>query len=183
MPHIHNENGQHDHTASAFIVRIDPKDETPRILLHMHKKYGTLLQPGGHIELHENPWQAVLHEVIEETGYELSQLGLLQPPYVPKINLTNGVIHPFPICHNTHWGDSEHTHKHTDISYLFITEEEPNGVPNEDESSDLRWVTLEELEAFKDEEVASIAREVSRAAFQIVKDDEWYYVPLSKFES
>jgi 8-oxo-dGTP diphosphatase len=66
MAHIHTKPGQHDFTASAFIIRIDtPK---PKVLLHMHKKLGVLLQPGGHIELNENPWQAVHHEIEEETG-------------------------------------------------------------------------------------------------------------------
>ena len=65
MPHIHTKPGQHDHTVSAFIVRLDGKQ--PRILLHRHKKSGVYMQFGGHIELHENPWQAISHELLEES--------------------------------------------------------------------------------------------------------------------
>lgn len=77
MPHIHTQPGQHDHTASAFIIRTDGTE--PRILFHMHKKIKKLMQPGGHVELHETPWQAVVHEIEEEAGYEISQLKILQP--------------------------------------------------------------------------------------------------------
>ena len=181
MPHIHTEKGQHDHTASAFILKHDIKKNEFRILLHMHKKYGKLLQPGGHIELHESPWEAILHELVEETGYNLSQLSILQPESTHVRKLTNAVVHPVPLCHNTHWADEEHTHKHTDISYLFITTEEPEGLPGEDESADLRWVTLEELEAFDDSEVSSISREVSRVALKIAYKDEWWNHSLAEF--
>lgn len=46
MAHIHTNPGEHDLTASAFIVRDD--FAKPRLMLHMHKKLGVLLQPGGH---------------------------------------------------------------------------------------------------------------------------------------
>ena len=77
MPHIHTEKGQHDHTASAFTLKHDIKKNEFRILLHMHKKYGKLLQPGGHIELHESPWEAILHELVEETGYLAKEMKVL----------------------------------------------------------------------------------------------------------
>ena len=36
MPHINTKPGQHDFTASAFIVRLDRSE--PQVLLHLHKK-------------------------------------------------------------------------------------------------------------------------------------------------
>lgn len=53
MPHIHTEPGQHDHTASAYIVRLDEAE--PALILHRHKILGQYLQFGGHVELDENP--------------------------------------------------------------------------------------------------------------------------------
>jgi hypothetical protein len=49
MAHIHTEPGQHDFTASAFIIRLDRLDERgqPKLLLHKHKKLHKLLQFGG----------------------------------------------------------------------------------------------------------------------------------------
>jgi len=63
MAHIHTQPGQHDHTASAYIVRTD--FDEPKIMLHLHRKIGKYLQFGGHVELHETPWQAVVHELRE----------------------------------------------------------------------------------------------------------------------
>lgn len=77
MAHIHTEPGQHDHTASGFIVRTDTPE--PTLILHRHKKTGKYMQFGGHIELDETPWQAVRHELMEESGYDLSDLQILQP--------------------------------------------------------------------------------------------------------
>jgi len=53
MSHIHTNPGEHDQTVSAFIIRTDTAE--PELLLHVHKKLGVLLQPGGHIELNETP--------------------------------------------------------------------------------------------------------------------------------
>ena len=38
------------------------------VVLHLHKRLGIWLQPGGHIDSGETPWQAALHETREETG-------------------------------------------------------------------------------------------------------------------
>lgn len=72
MPHIHEGDGQHDLTAGAFIIRFD-QDE-PKGLLHFHRKLHKLLPIGGHVELNESPWQAIAHELDEESGYSMSQL-------------------------------------------------------------------------------------------------------------
>jgi 8-oxo-dGTP pyrophosphatase MutT (NUDIX family) len=51
-------------TATAFVVH------DAKIALHWHKKVKAWLPPGGHIEPNEDPVQAVLREVLEETGLE-----------------------------------------------------------------------------------------------------------------
>ena len=71
MPHIHTLPGEHDATASAYIVRTDLGE--PAIMLHRHKKLDTMLQFGGHVELHENPLEAIAHELREESGYDFRQ--------------------------------------------------------------------------------------------------------------
>ena len=157
MAHIHTEPGQHDHTASAFIVRIDETE--PRVLLHMHKKLGVLLQPGGHVELSETPWQAVLHEITEETGYDISQFRLLQPKLRIK-SIGGAVLHPQPLVHNTHHFDPAGIHKHTDVSYAFVTDEYPSGQPDDGESLDQRWLSLREIEALPDDEIYQNVRDI-----------------------
>ena len=49
-------------TVTGFVVDGD------RTMLHWHKKLQIWLPPGGHIDANEDPIQAVLREVREETG-------------------------------------------------------------------------------------------------------------------
>ena len=107
MPHIHTQDGQHDITVSAYIVRM--QDDEPLVLVHMHRKLGKLMQAGGHIELAETPWAALAHELAEETGYQLNELSVLQPTkQLPT--LEHAVIHPVPLLVNTHRVNAEHYH-------------------------------------------------------------------------
>jgi len=73
-------------TVSGFVV------EAGATLLHWHRKNGMWLPPGGHIEPDEDPVQAVLREVREETGVTAEVVGTgerfgfgtpaqLPPPY------------------------------------------------------------------------------------------------------
>lgn len=142
MPHIHTEPGQHDHTASAYIVRTDGAE--PRILFHLHKKLHKYIQIGGHIELNETPWQAITHEIAEESGYAMSQLSILQPP-VRITELPGADLHPQPVYHNTHHFNT--THFHTDIAYAFVTTQDPTNTIGDGESSNLVWLTKDELAA------------------------------------
>jgi 8-oxo-dGTP pyrophosphatase MutT (NUDIX family) len=179
MAHIHTNPGEHDHTASAFIVRTDTAE--PQLLLHVHKKLGVLLQPGGHVELYETPWQAIAHELEEEAGYELSQLKLLQPPTRIK-HLDNAILHPQPIVQNTHNFDPAGNHKHTDVSYAFVTQSEPLHTPGEGETTTLRWVTLAELESLKaPSEIFENVRQIGRFVLTQILDD-WEEVSTSHFE-
>lgn len=140
MPHIHTEPGQHDITASAWIFRKD--DGELRVLVHMHRKHGKLMQIGGHVELDETPWQTLAHEIPEESGYRLDELKILQPlADVPKI--TDATVHPVPVLSNTHLvGDG---HYHSDYCYAFMANDIPQALPAEGESRDLRWLTPDEL--------------------------------------
>ena len=159
MAHIHTEPGEHDLTASGFIVRADFPE--PRLLLHMHKKLHVLLQPGGHVELTENPWQAIEHELLEETGYTFDELQVLQPKDRLK-SITNATLHPVPVVVNTHNFDTEGLHRHTDMSFAFVAKGEPRQLPGEGESSDIRWVSSEELAVLPSAEIFENVREIGK---------------------
>lgn len=140
MPHIHTKQGQHDSTVSAWIFR-EVEGEL-RVLVHMHRRLGKLMQTGGHVELDETPWQTVAHELKEEAGYDLTELDVLQPnAVVPRI--AGAAVHPVPVLANTHMVDSGHYH--SDYCYAFMAKDEPLGKPAEGESNDLRWLTVDEL--------------------------------------
>ncbi len=97
---------------SALIARTGGVE--PELILHKHKLLNKYLQFGGHVELDENPWQAIIHEVAEESGYSMDQLRVLQP--VSRLRKVNGVAaHPYPVSLLTHkFGELDHYH--TDIA-------------------------------------------------------------------
>lgn len=50
-------------TATALL-----RNQKGEFLLHKHRKLGCWLPPGGHLEDNEEPQDAVMREVREETG-------------------------------------------------------------------------------------------------------------------
>jgi 8-oxo-dGTP pyrophosphatase MutT (NUDIX family) len=56
-------------TATGFIIYNN------YTLLHWHKKVNAWLPPGGHINKNEDPVQAVIREISEETGIKVSVVG------------------------------------------------------------------------------------------------------------
>lgn len=149
MPHIHTNPGEHDTTTSAYIVRM--QDDEPVVLVHMHRKFQKLMQAGGHIELTETPWAALAHELVEETGYTLGELSVLQPN-AHRVTVANAVTHPTPFLVNTHKISADHYH--TDLCYAFVARTTAAASPAEGESQDLRWLTMAELKAAVDDGTA-----------------------------
>jgi len=131
MAHIHE---KIDFTASVFIVR------DGKVLLHKHKRLGIWLQPGGHIELDEDPVQAVLREAKEETGLEIELVGE-QPQQFETIYNTRVLMTPRFM--NRHFFDADHTHEHVDLVY-FARAKAGEPVAEED-AAPVRWMSKEEL--------------------------------------
>jgi 8-oxo-dGTP pyrophosphatase MutT (NUDIX family) len=142
MTHIHTLPGQHDLTASALIFRTD--QSPPRVLLHMHKKLQQWMQMGGHVELHETPWAAVIREIREESGYEPDQLRLLQPAHTITDLEDVSVAHPVPFVFGTHpYGDEDHYH--IDTLFVMVADAEPRHKVAADESETLHLFTRQEV--------------------------------------
>ena len=160
MAHIHTLPGQHDHTASGIIVRIDFKD--PKLLLHRHRLLGKYLQFGGHVELDENPWQTIIRELREESGYELTQLRILQPKERLK-RLTGTKMHPVPLIVDTHNFNDEHLH--TDIKFVFVTDEPPKHKISSSESDDFKLLTRKELSMLTNEDTFEDIIEIGKYIF------------------
>lgn len=175
MPHIHNEPGQHDHTVSGFIVRTDLGE--PKLLLHKHKKLGRYIQFGGHIELHETPWQALVHELQEESGYGMLQLSLLQPKR-RITSLTGAKLHPVAVYHNTH--SFSETHFHTDLGYAFVVDGEPDSAIAENESGDILLISRQELAALPAEQTFESVREAGLFIFDVCIA-EWEVADTNNF--
>jgi 8-oxo-dGTP pyrophosphatase MutT (NUDIX family) len=124
MPRPFSEHADPTHvTASAIVV--GPEG----VLLHFHKKLHLWLQPGGHIEENEAPWDAALREVLEETG--LRALPAAGEPRVFHVD-----VHPAG------------AHVHLDLRYLLSASGRP--APPPDESQLVRWFSWDEAMAVAD---------------------------------
>ena len=96
-------------TATAFVGHNDC------VALHWHRKVHAWLPPGGHIDANEDPVQAVLREIEEETGLraEVVQAG-------PRLNLDypTQVPPPFTIMVEDIHDPDEGYHQHIDMIYM-----------------------------------------------------------------
>lgn len=107
-------------TASAIVVG-------PRgVCLHLHKRLGLWLQPGGHIDAGETPEEAARREVREETGFVCTA--------------------PVFVHVDVHDGGRGHTH--LDLRYLLEADGDPS--PAEGESPDVRWFAWDDAIAIAD---------------------------------
>lgn len=175
MGHIHTEPGQIDQTVTAYVLRREG-DEV-YIMLHQHKKIQKLLPVGGHVELDETPWQAMAHELTEESGYALDELAVMQP--TPRIEqLDKVVLHPQPLVVQTH--NISDAHMHTDQAYLFMAETMPSGIVSDDESQDIRWLTRDGVERLREDEIYENTRQICLAVFDSFVAS-WKAVPTREF--
>ena len=133
-------------TAGAFIIR---KEKGKWLcLVHMHKKIDVLMQIGGHIELDQTPWQALVVELREEAGYDLSELKLLQYSK-DTLHFKDAIVHPVPLLENTHYVGN--AHYHSDRVYAFVAADTAKSSLAEGESTDLRWLSVEDLRRLSQE--------------------------------
>lgn len=101
-------------------------------VLHLHKRLGIWMQPGGHIEPGEAPWDGALRETREETG-----LPVTHPESGPRLFHLDA--HP-----------AAGSHFHLDLRYLLVSADvEPAPPPGE--SQQVRWFTLAEATAVADD--------------------------------
>ncbi len=134
MAHIHE---LYDFTVSAFILH----PTLPKLLLLHHSKLQKWLQPGGHVELNENPLQALRHELIEETGLNTKDYTIIEPADSPKTT-GNNISLPLPFYFNEH--PFNDIHKHIDICYLAQAHTDVI-TANPDGATAIGWLALDEI--------------------------------------
>jgi 8-oxo-dGTP pyrophosphatase MutT (NUDIX family) len=112
-------------TASGIVVG-------PRgTVLHLHKRLGLWMQPGGHIDAGETPPTAAAREATEELG-----LAVAHPEAGPLLLQLD--VHEAALGHT-----------HLDLRYLLLgASDDPQPPPGE--SPDARWCSWEEALALAD---------------------------------
>lgn len=132
--------GQKHYTATVFVV----SKSTPRkFLLTHHKKFDKWMPPGGHIEDMENPLEAAIREVKEESGIDIS-------PFLEKINIIDDRARALPLPmfvleeRIDPYGDQAE-HYHIDFVYVIEMDEQPV-IHQEKESHQIGWFTVEDIQ-------------------------------------
>lgn len=131
MGHVHE---KIDFTASVYIVF------DGQVLLHKHKIHNIWLPPGGHIELDEDPNEAVVREAKEETGLDVELIGegrQYDSPFGSRDLIP-------PRFLSRHYFDTARTHEHVDLAYFARSKSAD--ARHEIEGGEIRWFSKEELE-------------------------------------
>lgn len=127
---FHRENVPGHITASGFLIN----PEGTKLLLTHHRKLNIWIQLGGHSDDDSDTVRVAHRECFEESGLAPEHIKLVYP------NIIALDAHPIP----AHGDMGEH--RHMDIGFLFQATTEEYVVS--DESMDLAWVPLLEIEKY-----------------------------------
>jgi len=132
-------------TASAVVL--DPRRRL--VLLHLHRRLGRWLQPGGHVETGERPEDAAVRESREETGVEVRHPA--SGPLVVHLD-----EHPGPDAHI-----------HLDLRYLLLADSAADAVGTGEATGDgpgatVRWVGFADVAALTDPSLARAVEALER---------------------
>lgn len=125
LPRPFDEHADPVHVTGSAIV-VGPRG----VVLHRHKRMGIWLQPGGHVDDGEAPWDAARRETTEETG-------LVAEHPAGGARLVHVDVHETP-----------RGHTHLDLRYLLLADGEPS--PPAGESQAVRWFPWDEALAVAD---------------------------------
>ena len=128
MPHIHE---KYDFVVTPFIVFEN------KVLLVNHPRYGVWIPPGGHIELDEDPEDALQREIKEETGLKVEIMSSK-----PEVNSPGTKFLLKPNYLDVHDANPPHQH----IALIYFAKTLNGEVVKSAEHTEVKWFTSEELE-------------------------------------
>jgi len=131
MPHIHK---KIDFVVTAFIVYKN------KVLFVHHKILKEWLPIGGHIELDENPEQALYREIQEESGLRKNNLQVISDK--PKFYGKRFKFLYSPFFLDIHKFSGQH--KHINLIY-FIKSNTDKIIKNKKEHNEIRWFSKKDI--------------------------------------
>ena len=140
-------------TATTFIVNNE------KVLLHLHKKLGIWLPIGGHIDRDELPEDAAVREAQEEAGLAVK---LYNPGKKTDMDDVEQLVRPMHILLE----DINQFHQHIDLIY-YATSDTDKLAPQAGETTNLKWFTDEEVQAF--EEAPMSVKALSLEAIKLLR--------------
>lgn len=136
----------HEKHATASTLLVTPNQE--KMLLIFHEKLQVWLQPGGHQEWNENPWQAAVRECWEETGIDITEFASHQewgssvrvlpcPDFLQEQRIPAYKEQP------------EHFH----IDHMYCIHLPEQSIKPETDNTHWRWMNLREIETLPQQEM------------------------------
>ncbi len=129
MAHVHE---LIDFVSSVFIVHEN------RVLLIDHKKLKRWLPIGGHIELDEDPEQALFREIEEECGLEVEILST--KPTITDSTVKTLLVPNFMDIHHI-----EGSHQHIGLIYIGVAKSDKVTLAAVEHNA-IRWFSADELD-------------------------------------
>ena len=168
MPHLHGNKGECDLTVTGYVVH----DE--RVSMHLHRKLGIWLAPGGHVELDQNPLEALYDEIEQEAGLSRDYLDLIATNSLQRrINRIRSVGVPTPFDIDVHPVPAPEapSHRHIDMAYALRSHTDAAN-PAEGESQVWEWMNADRLQEVLGESMpVSLGRAL--IALELARGEEW----------
>lgn len=125
-------------TASSWVVN----KERTKVLMIYHNIYKSWAWTGGHADGESDLLSVAIHELKEETG--VNEVKVLDNEiFSLEIVTVNGHIKR---------GEYVSSHIHLNLTYLLEVDESETLHIKEDENSGVRWINVEDIEKFSNEE-------------------------------
>lgn len=116
-------------TVAVFVV------EQGHVLLHLHRRTGLWLPPGGHIEPGELPDEAALRETREEAGIDVRLVGGTGIDHHAD-DAPRQLVRPEGI----QLEDISPEHQHIDLIYFAVPVDADDGLPTLGGEGGMEWV-------------------------------------------
>ena len=129
MTHI---NYLYDFTITVFIV-----NTKKQVLLVNHPRYQKWVPIGGHIEMNEDPEEALYREISEETGLDVRIISNR-----PKIESKGTKFLPSPNYLDVH--EANLPHKHISLTYFAFSPSDKFVMSSEHQA--MRWFSLGDID-------------------------------------
>ncbi|MET7949399.1 NUDIX domain-containing protein [Micromonospora sp. NPDC005324] len=146
-------------TSSAIVF-----NKSGQVLLVHHNKIGLWLYPGGHVDPNEDPAEAALREVVEETGVEAEILAP-EPFSHPAVH---SIPPPFAIIEMDIEDRKVGPHRHIDFVYICRADNDNLNAQLE-EVANAAWFDVAEVAGLAaPKELPSLITEAARRMPQLV---------------
>ncbi len=135
-----NRNNEKGHfSASAWIVNND----NSKVLMIYHNIYQSYAWIGGHLDDEEDIYKLIKQEIREETGLNIQDYELIK-----LISLES-----LPVCTHQKNDVLVKEHLHYNLTFLIIAKEEAKLTLNLEETSDIKWIDINDVLTICDEEI------------------------------